>query len=120
MVSRNLPLVCLESDCKVCIDRILNPGADFLWRIETLVNEIRAIVLSIPSASFSWVPTKVNMAAHTFTQWALANRFFDFVDGSSAPPVVLSKVLEDDYFVSYLVFLFFLLVFNKIFLSIKK
>ena len=66
VVSHNIPLVCLESDCKVCIDGILNPSVDVPWRIETLVNEIRAIVKSIPSASFSWVPRKANMAAHTF------------------------------------------------------
>ena len=92
--------MCLESDCKVCIDGILNPSVDVPWRIETLVNEIRAIVKSIPSASLSWVPRKANMAAHTFTPWALTNRFLGFVDDSSAPPAVLSKIMEDGCFVS--------------------
>jgi hypothetical protein len=93
VVSHNLPLVCLESDCKVCLDGILNPSVDLPWRIKTLVNEIRAIVQSIPYASFSWFPRKANMAAQTFARWALANSFFGFVDGSSTPPHVLSKVL---------------------------
>ena len=87
----------------MCIDGILNPSVDVPWRIETLVNEIRAIVKSIPSASLSWVPRKANMSAHTFTrwrQWALTNGFLGFVDDSSAPPAVLSKIMEDGYFVS--------------------
>ena len=99
MVSHNIPLVCLESDCKVCIDGILNPTVDVPWRIETLMNEIKAIVQS-PSASFSWVPRKANMAAHTFARWALTNRFLGFADESSTPPAVLSKIMEDGCFVS--------------------
>ena len=66
VVSHNIPLVCLESDCKVCIDGILNPSVDVPWTIGTLMNEIKAVVRSIPSTSFSWVPRKANMAAHTF------------------------------------------------------
>jgi hypothetical protein len=100
VVSHNIPLVCLESDCKVCIDGILNPSVDVPWRIGTLMNEIKAIVQSIPSASFSWVPRKANMAAHTFARWALTNRFLGFVDESSTLPAVLSKIMEDGCFVS--------------------
>ena len=91
MVSHNIPLVYLESDCKVCIEGILNPSVDVPWRIETLINEIKAIVESIPSASFSWVPRKANMATHTFARWALTNRLVVFVEHSSATPAVFSK-----------------------------
>jgi hypothetical protein len=123
VVSHNIPLACLASDCKICIEGILNPSVNAPWRIETLINEIKAIVESIPSASFSWVPRKANMVAHTFARWALTNRFLGFVDESSATLAVLSKITEDGCFVSYfilLLLLLFLLVLIKSFFPYLK
>jgi hypothetical protein len=99
-ISYNLQSVCFESDCKVCIDGFLVPNSPVPWRIANLLKEIEALVQTIPTASFSWVPRRENMVAHVLARWSLENRFFGFFDASAVPPFVLSVVLEDSTVVS--------------------
>jgi hypothetical protein len=45
--------VCLESDCQVCIQGLNSYGTVIPWRIANLLEEIKGIISSLSSVSFS-------------------------------------------------------------------
>ncbi len=98
VIEHNLHSVCLESDCKSCIDGLLDSNIAVPWQIVNLAKEIRALVQCIPAASINWAPRRANMAAHTLVRWSLKNRLYGFFYASSVSPFVLSIILKEDIF----------------------
>jgi hypothetical protein len=100
VIKHNLHSVCLESDCKSCIDGLLDSNIDVPWQIVNLVKEIKALVQCIPAASVNWAPRRANMAAHTLARWSLENRLYGFFDAFSVSPSpsVMSIILKEGIF----------------------
>jgi hypothetical protein len=78
VIEHNLHSVCLESDCKSCIDGLLDSNIAVPWQIVNLVKEIRALVQCIFVASVNWAPRKANMVTHTLARWSLESRLYGF------------------------------------------
>ena len=78
VIEHNLHSICLKSDCKSCIDGLLDSNTAVPWQIVNLVKEIRALVQCIPAASFNWAPRSANMAAHTLAPLVLKEQIVWF------------------------------------------
>ena len=123
VIEHNLHSVCLESDCKSCIDGLLDSNTAVPWHIVNLVKEIKALVQCIPAASINWVPRRANMAAHTLARWSLEKDCMVFFYAFFVSPSVMSIILKEgifDYWYVVLSLFFFFFFLIKIFLSAKK
>ena len=65
----------VEENSKICIDSLINANHAPRWSIDNVLEDIKSMLSSFVSCSFSWVNRFANNAVHELAKWATRSNY---------------------------------------------
>ena len=90
----------LESDAKVCVDALLCPTDDCLWKIHTFTSLALRLAVYFSVCSFYWVKRDANYVADAIAKVAHALCVPSCCNKETLPPSVKEAWLRDVFLLS--------------------
>jgi hypothetical protein len=83
----------MEGDAKVCIDSISQCNDSVLWKVMSLIFNVKCTTLMFFSCPFCWVQREVNKLAHSLAKFVSTQHVYPLCIPSNLPPSAREALL---------------------------